>query len=32
MEKLTLIDLIEKAQTPKGNLIIDYLMEEYKKK
>ena len=25
-----LIDLIKKAQTPRGNVVIDYLMKEYK--
>ncbi len=25
-----LIDLIKKAQTPRGNVVVDYLMKEYK--
>ena len=27
-----LIDLIIKAQTPKGNVVVDYLMKEYEKR
>jgi hypothetical protein len=26
-----LIDLIKKAQTPKGNCVVDWLMKEYEK-
>lgn len=27
-----LIDLINKAQTPKGNVVVNYLMKEYEKR